>query len=85
MYTGIFLIRLTYDLYRIAIIALLLAFKYYSEKEDLISNSNFAMLTGVNKYEILDMELLFFSLLNYDTYVSEKDFTKYEQNIESLI
>jgi hypothetical protein len=59
---------------KIAFVALTLAYKYFCEKEELVPNSDFARLLGVPTREFLSLELNLISMMEFDTYVSPKDF-----------
>lgn len=48
----------------------MLAFKFYCETCELVPNSDFAKIIGVESSELLQMELAFFSMLAYSTHVS---------------
>lgn len=62
-------------------VALMIAFKYYCETEELIRNCDFSKLLGIDSSQLLSMELSFFKMLDYQTYVSNKDFIAYKKQI----
>lgn len=59
----------------------MVAFKFFSETEDLLPNSIYAKLLGVTTGELLLMEQTFLSLLNHEIFVNPKDFINYQKSI----
>lgn len=72
-------------LHRISTVAVMIAFKFYCETQELIPNSIFAKLIGVESAELLQMELSFFKLLDYSVFVSWQDFNKYQKDIQPYL
>ena len=63
----------------------MIAFKFYCETQELLHNSDFSRLIGVDSSELLSMELAFLSMLEYRTFVSNKEFIEYKKSLERLL
>lgn len=63
----------------------MMSFKYYCETEELIRNCDFSKLLGIDSEQLLAMELSFFKMLDYRTYVHNKEFIAYKKQIQQLL
>jgi hypothetical protein len=72
-------------LFRVATVSLMLAFKYYCEKSELIPNSEFAKILSIDSSDLLQMELTFTNLLDFRLHISNKDFIAYQKQLSSII
>ncbi|CDW80462.1 cyclin2 related protein [Stylonychia lemnae] len=70
---------------KVSTVSLMIAFKYYCETQELLRNSDFSRLIGVDCKELLSMELAFLGMLEYKTYVSHKEFVSYKKSIQLLL
>lgn len=51
--------------FRVATVSLMIAFKYYCETCELVRNSDFSRLIGVESNKLMEMEIAFFGMLDY--------------------
>jgi hypothetical protein len=68
-------------IFRIATVALMTAFKFICETNELLPNSNFATLLDVSCDSLLEMEIQFCHLLEFKLYVSKAEFETYQKDL----
>lgn len=68
----------------VAIVSLMTAFKFYSETQDLLPNTDFASLLGITPNELKMMELAFLDMINFSPYVKKHDFDAYVKELVNL-
>lgn len=70
------------NIYKVIYICMMETHKYYDDNT--FNNKDYAKFLGVNENELIDMELEFLSIIDFDLFIKEEEFLNYQDKLIEL-
>lgn len=70
------------NIYKVIYICMMETHKYYDD--NIFKNKDYAKFIGVNENELMDMEIEFLTIIDYDLFIKEEEFQGYQKKLIDL-